>query len=560
MNRGQLILEITSSRATLGMADADGLSCLADAALSLPADSAQWPAALLAAAEPLAAAVAQRRLKNRPTSVLYHSPTQVVEFAAYPIASPTRAIQAAQLAVTDALPYPASSAFCRAAVIGRGRAQKNESLVLVVADHESSVNALANFVAAAGLKLDTATPADAAVAGQLVSCALAEKSGARAWLYVGERASFFFIAADGALVFWRPIALGLQSLLTALTVPIRVRGSDSVIQLDSSAASELLARWGIPDAKDLLLEKPRLLGQQVMPLLQPVLQHYAVELRQSLRFGVSEEQRARLTLFVAGAGARVPGLAKTLGQQLALPAANYVPALKNPSAAAGASHAAIAAIQGRRLLARLNLLPPHVARQRMLAGARRWLWAGAAAALVLVAFDAFRFHSRLLDARQQADQYNEQITYCRAVEATSQRLQAAIAARAQLDQRIQKEVGQYVNVSACLGEISRLTPPGVRLTGISMQCGDQGVVCNIDGYALPTAETSGTSGLETFMAAMSSCPLFANVKLAGVDRQSVEGRAAEHFQITMTAVGLTGGFGTGPRPNTLAAQVREAVR
>lgn len=560
MNRGQLILEIKPERVTLCLANARGLSCVAEVPLAVPADSAQWPQTLLAATGPLATAITEAGLNGRPTVVLYHSPTQVIEFAAYPIASAVRAVQAAQLAVVDALPYPPSSASCRAALVGRSSGKKDESLVVVAADQESSINAIANLVAAAGLKLDTATPADAAVVAQLVASALDDKSGPRAWLYVGERASFFFIAADGSLLFSRQIALGLQSFVTALTAPIRVRGTEGVTQLDASAASELFARFGIPEGNQVLLEQPQLCGQHVLPLLQPVLQHYAVELRQSLRFGVSDDHRSHLTFFIAGPGAHVPGLAKRLGQHLSLPAANWIPELKNQSPGGSASHAAIAAIQNPRLLATLNLVPPHVVRQRLLAVARRGLWAGAAAALLVVAFDAFRFHNRLLEARQQAEAYNDQITYSRAVQASSERLQAAITARAQLDQRIQKEVGQYVNSSACLGQLSSLTPPAVRLTGISMQRDDKKVTCNIDGYAMPKAEADDGAGLEAFMAALSSCPLFADVNLASVESQSVEGRSAEHFQITMTVVGLTNGFAAAPASTAMAGQPREAVR
>ena len=56
-----------------------------------------------------------------------------------------------------------------------------------------------------------------------------------------------------------------------------------------------------------------LAGTQVVPLLQPVLQRFIVELRQSLRFGLNDNDRANLSLFITGPGSAVKGLSVDSG-------------------------------------------------------------------------------------------------------------------------------------------------------------------------------------------------------------------------------------------------------
>ena len=134
--------------------------------------------------------------------------------------------------------------------------------------------------------------------------------------------------------------------------------------------------------------------------------------------------------------------------------------------------------------------------------------------------------------------------------------QAAITARAELDQRIQKEVGQYVNSSACLRELSRLTPSGIRLTGISLQRDDKNVACNLDGYALPNPQTAGAPASKSFMAALLVLSALHRRRTSPAwSARAVDGRPAEHFQIVMAAVGLARGFAATPPPTALAAQV-----
>ena len=51
--------------------------------------------------------------------------------------------------------------------------------------------------------------------------------------------------------------------------------------------------------------------------LQPIdLQRYIIELRQSLRFGLSDEERADINLTITGPGASLPGLAELLAREL----------------------------------------------------------------------------------------------------------------------------------------------------------------------------------------------------------------------------------------------------
>ena len=55
-----------------------------------------------------------------------------------------------------------------------------------------------------------------------------------------------------------------------------------------------------------------------MPQIQPVLQRYVVELRQSLRFGLPEEERDAIEISVSGPGSMIFGLPELIAWELKL--------------------------------------------------------------------------------------------------------------------------------------------------------------------------------------------------------------------------------------------------
>jgi Tfp pilus assembly protein PilN len=431
------------------------------------------------------------------------------------------------------------NAACDAWVVGRdARGEARQTHLVAAADRQDVLQAIVTLVEEAGLTFAVAAPLDAAVAARVVSVALRERGGARGWLYVGEHASLFVIANDGVLRFCRRIDLGLDAVVQALTRPIRGAGQDGAVELDVDEARAVLREHGIPERDDVIHERRQLTGARVIPLLQPVLQRLIVELRQSLRFGLSDEDRAGLELTITGPGAALRGLDRLIDDELEVPTARdsrYEGCVWfEPTAGAGEL---LDAMEQRRFLRGFALLPRELDQRRRIARLRRWMWTGAAAAIVVIAVNAFTNRHRLDEARREADAYAS-VRDAEALQETGQRLQAALQAMSAFRAAIDQEMGRRVDFRACLHELSRLTPPSVRFTSVNFRQDASETLGTVVGFAFAPTDQPGQTELEAFIAQLRSSPLFRDPELSQVTWGEINGREGERFEATFGAIAV----------------------
>jgi Tfp pilus assembly protein PilN len=503
-------------------------------------DAAAWAKLVRRSAASLRSLVQEMNLTNCPATVLYRSPTQAVDLVDFAVRSPGQAVEAARLACLDSLPYSALSAVCEGAVIGRDVADApRRTHVVVAAEREDIAEAIVHLIEEAGLKVLSVAPFDALVMAGFVSRAMREKAERRGRLYIGAHTSFFVITSAGSLLFSRRIDLGLESLAHSLTKPIWVAGRDEPIELDAETARQILHRHGIPDRGAIVHEAASLAGNQVIPLLQPVLQRFIVELRQSLRFGLNEEDRARLAIHVSGPGVAVPGLIKMIGDELVVrtsgEAVRHDPEHASPEAG---RHGLDDALTDRRFLGQLNLLPRDVARRREVGRLRRWLWTGVAAALAVIAVDGWRYHARVIDARRAADALTAQIGDQQALQATADRLRTALGAMGELEGTIDAEVGALADYHALLQELSRITPRTIRFTTISFHRLSPQTMGTVSGYAFQGEDEGKKTDLQPFVQRLRESPLFEDIVLGNVAMGSIGTLNGQRFEATFTAVAV----------------------
>jgi len=467
--------------------------------------------------------------------VLYRSPTQSIDLVSYGVRNPAQAVEAAKLACTDSLSYSTLSAVCEGAMAGRDQSgQDRQSHVVVAAEREDIAEALTALVNDSGLVLQSLTPMDAAVAGNLLRTTLTRKAEHQGILQIGEHASFFLVVHQGRLLFSRRIDLGLHALASSLTRPIRRRTGEPV-ELTSDEARTMLHEHGFPDRDSIVHEEHGLTGGQIIPLLQPVLQRFVVELRQSIRFGVDEQSRGHLQIKVVGPGASLQGLPGLLGKELDVQIDVDERSVEYDWRRPGGRASELAvALKDRAFVRLLNLLPREVSHRRRAARLKRWLWTGAATALAVVAFDGFRSHARLSDVQREAEAYATQLRDHEALKETSDRLELTLSAIDELRTSVDHHVGVGIDLRACLHELTQVTPASVKLTSLDFQQFSDTATGTISGFAFAPDSTTERTELERFMAALEASPLFEKVGLGSVYTGSIGNTEGQRFEAMFT--------------------------
>jgi Tfp pilus assembly protein PilN len=413
------------------------------------------------------------------------------------------------------------------------------------------------LVTNAGLKFVSATPVDAAVMARLAVGAMKRRGQHSGLLYIGERRSFFLIVNDGSLVFARPIGLGIEALVTSLTRPLRAIDGKPAIELNIESARAILHKFGFPRREEIVHAELGVTGGQLIPLLQPVLQRYIVELRQSLRFGLPEEERQSVIVQFTGPGSSIPGFAELVSKELGLKIDIDPKYAEFDGVQVGAVGSELVdAVADVSLLSRMNLQPRAMARRAESKRFRRWLWTGAAAALAWVATDAIQMSARVSDLRRETESITSRADELQSLQVAGKKLMESIDAMKELETIIASQMGSSVNFRAALFEIANLSPASVRLTDIKFNTTDGRTAGSIAGYAYPDDASGRRTELETFISHLRGSPLFDDVSLHNVQMGDTKAAGSQSFEVSLVCV-------AGPdsdSPMTTAAASTEALR
>ncbi len=508
--------------------------------ITLGLDPTTWAKSVREASDDLRDVVFELGVERVPTAVVYTSPTQAVDLVSLKLDSPSQARAAAILGCMETIPYPFDAAVVEAAVIGRDRAEDNPQIhVVVAADRKDVTGAIVEMTEAAGLEFQSATPIAATIIARLAGRTLRNVPTERGWLYVGDHGSFFVVGGRGILRFSRAITIGLETLVESLTRPIRSSGTTEPIGLDVREARDILYRRGIGRADEVVHNNPRLTMSQLAPLVQPVLQRFVVELRQSIRFGVPETERDSVMLVVTGPGSAVPGFAALLGQELELPVSldSRYAAYEYDSPASAGSEGNLAAAN-RRYLRQMNLQPQEITQRRDSRRLRRWLWTGVAAALVIVGLDTLWLQVRLGELRGQEAALASETAGLETLQDTQARLAAAVQAMDGLQGTIEQQIGAHVDFRAVFHELSRLTPQSIQFTTLSFRRNGDQMNGTASGYAAASQDADGQTELEAFIEALKLSPIIDNVELVNVQIAAVGRTTGERFEAGFQTIAI----------------------
>jgi Tfp pilus assembly protein PilN len=402
---------------------------------------------------------------------------------------------------------------------------------LGTADLSSNTMALAEWAGKLGLRPTRLTPGDALVMKRAARSASGpgDAGAVRAVLWLGESGSVLAVGSPGRLRFVRSLGVGAGALVDALTRPMRGRAeSEAAVVLKRGEALALLEAQGIPRPQQTIDQERGLEGSAALPLLQPVLQRLAIDIKQSLRFGLNEAERAGVTLWLDGPFAAVPRLSEVIGQNAGI----TVGTGDGP----GRSVNAWAELPG----CELNLLPEPLERAATLERVRHGMWAGVGVAgLAVVLYGALTWltlgseEQRLVMVQRQKAALSERL-------AVSQRAREAERESVATRWRVQTVMGARAPWPHVLGLLAESVPVGVKLTSVDLTgVEDDKLVCAVSGVIdQKTAGSDFAAVLEQFSRSLGASAIVQSVRLGSVQREATGEGAQQRFDLSVQVVGV----------------------
>lgn len=555
-----MLIELTASR--IEAAVVRGRAVVASAALRhhAPEWDHNWPAALDTLKRHLADLVKGLDAEGASALVLCATPTSAVNAHSCPTsAGASSAASAAVLALgnvfnADVHDHPYLIKRLAADAPKACGSEKPATHMLAAAETNETTQAIARLIESAGLHFEGLLPIQ--VVESLAACEAAlapdAEAGIRAVLWAGETRSVLAVGSPGRLRFVRTIALGTEAIVDALTRPIIRRAKPGEpITLSRDEARAMLASAGVPEPAQVIDEARAIDGASILPLIQPALQRLGLDVKQSLRFGLTEAERNSAAVRVLGPGSAVPRLQAVLERQLApaddRPHSAEQPAPPRDSEYLSSSAGAIAAY-----LSVASGIAPLVPRERAEAGLLRRtrfaLRTGIAATLALVAIDGSA--AWLESARSAIASASAYLNAPKSVDPTA--LAAARASDMALTTSVNARFGLNPPLTPWLAEVAAAAGERVRLTELRFTQSASGGAATLKGVA-PDGDKPSEERLRAFIDAISACPLAAQTTLKHTQRSQSDERSEQAFEITVDFVGLP------PRLDHAAANTPEGL-
>jgi hypothetical protein len=554
--RSYTIVEITPTRLELAVVTGTSVGQRRTERYNPPAPGADWAETLRARHATLAGWVTELNLQNSPTTTLFTSSTAVASLPACPAAlGPVAAQRAATLALAESAGYPIGDNPTSASILltdsrvvekpGQTGAQKMAHTLAVV-ETEANCTLLSQWIASCGLTPTRLLPATAAPIARLVAgcakqpAAKGDDSPLHATLWFGEHESFFIVGDSAGIVLFRALSVGVENLVEGLLRPITPRNADGTtgdpVTIDRAAARSLLERAGIPQPTDTVDERNGFTGASVLPLMNPVLQRFSVEIKQSLRFGLSDKQRPNVRLTVDGPGAGLPRIDAALAQLCSISVAP-------PSAAPQSSGAERCSATVGNIYAVINtpaaavsLLPASMQQAQIKVRARRSLWAGVAISAAAVALYGGWLWMELSAARSQADSLRARAEEANRAEQAQHAASASAAAAQAANAYVARAVGSSPDMPAILALLGDATDKRTSLESVDIRESETAWICRVSGMMQAGDDKAFADAVRAYTDNLAKSPLIASVKLGAASRTKVNDADAHRFDLTLELV------------------------
>jgi hypothetical protein len=487
-----------------------------------------WEQGLTPLDEKLAQALKALKVgKGATARVVYYSSAATAEVFSVPVRG-NAAIQAAAFSLTESLPDRGAdwpSSLTPLAADSRGAASP-KTHILGVADSPRATETLGEWLERAGVTLESLIPAKAAAIARAVAAVKSLPSGEpHAMLWVEDHVTVFVGVSGGNLIFARGLDFGYAKLAEAIARAGRAgdrRGVDQLLAYQTLFAAGIPQRHQGPEAGS-----TGVCLDGVLPLMQPVLQRFIIETRQTLRFSVAEAEHSKLKVLIAGSGATIPGLPEALESNFDAGIQTHQSEDKCPLGPMEAGE--LSCVTG---LPFSGVLPPSEADRRMhgrLNGALRV--GGIVLAMVMLASGGWAY-ARTAALRKQVANFQTRVDAMDEHELYVKRAQKLSTDIASASQTIKDLIGERPRWFAALALVSRDCGDSVELNHIAgSYAPDKTPLLTLSGTAYP--KRNGPDSLTDFVSRVSKNPVVANVKIVSTQATEVSGVEAKSFIVSV---------------------------
>ncbi len=386
-------------------------------------------------------------------------------------------------------------------------------------DQDANVQALMSLGGSAGVRVLGVIPADALEISAGVQIPVPADAMVSTSLWIGRRSSVLTCRVGGAVKFVRALSVGLDQISMSLCRPLRLTsdpGETREAKLTEREARELLLTVGIPTPESIFCPTRGIEGSSVLPALQPMIQRLAVEIKQSLRFGLTEEQRAGLTISVDGPGVGVARLPEIVAKQAGVKANAVASSGLNVSTQPGLS---VRSSWHRIESCGVALIPWQEARRRDAARFGVAAWAGVAVAFAFIIVAGFWASKDLNQAKLRLERLNSPadstLVKNESMAAKIEKLKTLTTA---IEARIERTMGPVTDHGAVLRAVSNATPEGFAISRVEIASGDTGGTLLIAGLAGAFDEESFAGALRACCSKLGQWPVLRDIAIGTTGR------------------------------------------
>lgn len=452
--------------------------------------------------------------------LVYSGRDSLTEIYTYDL-RPSEAVAAARLAVADQFQggtegHP-ESAGVLAVEAGAGRVH-----VLGCAEQDHVAETLADWIERAQLRVGRIVPARAAAIAEATRTLLnMDEKGPVANVYIGAHFACIAAGRGQELALVRAIDLGYDALIEAMCRGhSHAREGVRSLQVRDDARDALLS-VGIPSRSRSFDPACGLVAERILPLIQPVLQRYVVEIRQTLRFALGETDMSRIRLVLSGPGAAITGLDEVIEASMDIEVELM------PSCPRGEIDAMI-----RHGDVQIDLVSQKQVSRRSERTLRRMLAVGALAGAVAVGCDAVLTLSAISDLRSHIDANQIVVDEGRAYQDKLTRLERLSDRLARVEQELSVNIGRRADWAGVVQELGLLASERVRLTEFAGAFREGRPHAQIKGMAFAQAQGDKQDPLREFIGAVMNSPWAGEVEIGSTRTAQSDGRSAVVFALS----------------------------
>ncbi len=469
--------------------------------------------------------------------VVYLGPDEVVEAREFDASAP-KVRELAEAKLLHELPFDRSHAVCTTRRLPCTELRQ-QALVMSVADRDEHLNALFTWLRRAGLEPVGAIPLEALVIGETLEDmpAIRAHSGQPGRVVqwrLGEFVSVLLVSTtdgDGLrLELVRSFRVGFDALVEALARAIQQGESTSVTPTDIDRARAILLRIGVPNQDQIIDPLSGKTGRDALPLMQPVLQRMALEAKQTLRYGLEDNNVS--SILVSGPGAALAGLDQMLEQFL------EVDIQPTPRLESSTAEGFEFRVGQRRSMGYLALVPRAVETQRETVALARAMRVGAVAALAFLGWTAADAWTTKDKIDQQISAFEPQIERIRRVTNDEAQVRALGASVGEVEFSLYEAMGTLPDWQGLLAELSSLCNDNVRMLALTTSTHDHLNIIEIRGISRESTDGEKQEHLSAFLHRLSESPLLTDVLLESTRLTQLQGESGRQFVIKAHCVAL----------------------